>query len=112
MRAVLHIESEPVFAIFLFYLYIMGQGLSCAASQDHAFFTAVQLGEFDTVNAMLERDPSLLHQTTYDRQYPLHIAAANGQIEVPFLLFFLTIDFGFLILVATLLGFLFCGPNF
>ncbi|XP_011042688.1 PREDICTED: putative E3 ubiquitin-protein ligase XBAT31 [Populus euphratica] len=60
----------------------MGQGLSCAESQDHAFFTAVQLGEFDTVNAMLERDPSLLHQTTYDRQYPLHIAAANGQIEI------------------------------
>ena len=67
----------------------MGQGLSCAASQEHGFFTSVQLGELDTVNAMLERDPSLLHQTTYDSQYPLHIAAANGQIEVPFLLLFL-----------------------
>ncbi|KAJ6345132.1 hypothetical protein OIU78_007916, partial [Salix suchowensis] len=60
----------------------MGQGLSCAASQEHGFFTSVQLGELDTVNAMLERDPSLLHQTTYDSQYPLHIAAANGQIEI------------------------------
>lgn len=89
MRAVLHIESEPVFAIFLFYLYIMGQGLSCAASQDHRFFSAVHFGDLETVNAMLERDPSLLYQTTYDRQYPLHIAAANGQIEVPFLAFLL-----------------------
>ncbi|CAK7331572.1 unnamed protein product [Dovyalis caffra] len=60
----------------------MGQGLSCTASQEHGFFTAVQFGDFDTVNAMLERDPSLLHQTAYDRQYPLHIAAANGQIEI------------------------------
>ncbi|KAJ6309821.1 hypothetical protein OIU76_014710 [Salix suchowensis] len=60
----------------------MGQGLSCAASQEHGFFTSVQLGELDTVNAMIERDPSLLHQTTYDSQYPLHIAAANGQIEI------------------------------
>jgi ankyrin repeat protein len=67
----------------------MGQGLSCAASQGHRFFSAVHFGDLDTVNAMLERDPSLLYQTTYDRQYPLHIAAANGQIEVPFLAFLL-----------------------
>ncbi|KAJ6964261.1 E3 ubiquitin-protein ligase XBAT31 [Populus alba x Populus x berolinensis] len=60
----------------------MGQGLSCAASQDHRFFSAVHFGDLETVNAMLERDPSLLYQTTYDRQYPLHIAAANGQIEI------------------------------
>ncbi|KAJ6299644.1 hypothetical protein OIU76_020592 [Salix suchowensis] len=60
----------------------MGQGLSCAASQEHGFFSAVQFGDLDTVNAMLVRDPSLLHQTTYDRQYPLHIAAANGQIKI------------------------------
>ena len=65
----------------------MGQGLSCAASQEHGFFSAVQFGDLDTVNAMLVRDPSLLHQTTYDRQYPLHIAAANGQIKVPLLAF-------------------------
>lgn len=61
----------------------MGQGLSCGGNQDHGLFTAVQLGDLETVNAMLERDPSLLDQTTvYDRHSVLHIAAANGQIEV------------------------------
>ncbi|KAJ8750537.1 hypothetical protein K2173_015693 [Erythroxylum novogranatense] len=60
----------------------MGQGLSCVAKQDNGFFSAVQLGDLDTVRAMLERDPSLLLQTTYDTQSPLHIAAANGQIEI------------------------------
>lgn len=61
----------------------MGQGLSCGASQEHGLFTAVQFGELEIVEALLERDSSLLRQTTaYDRQSVLHIAAANGQIEV------------------------------
>ncbi|CAL1400485.1 unnamed protein product [Linum trigynum] len=62
----------------------MGQQLSCVASQEHGeLFTAVQFGELEIVKIMLDRDPSLLHQTTvYDRQSPLHIAAANGQIEI------------------------------
>lgn len=64
----------------------MGQGLSCAATQEHGFFSAVQSGDLDAVKTMLERDPSLIHQTTaYDRQSALHIAAANGRIEVGFL---------------------------
>ncbi|OAY51806.1 putative E3 ubiquitin-protein ligase XBAT31 [Manihot esculenta] len=61
----------------------MGQGLSCAATQEHGFFSAVQSGDLDAVKTMLERDPSLIHQTTaYDRQSALHIAAANGRIEI------------------------------
>ncbi|KAF6169170.1 hypothetical protein GIB67_013600 [Kingdonia uniflora] len=61
----------------------MGQGLSCRASHENGFFTAVQLGELDMVEIMLERDPFLLDQTTvYDRLSALHIAAANGRFEV------------------------------
>lgn len=61
----------------------MGQGLSCGASHEHALFTAVQHGDVEMVYDLLEKDPSLLQQTTvYDRHSALHIAAANGQIEV------------------------------
>ncbi|XP_062084940.1 putative E3 ubiquitin-protein ligase XBAT31 [Humulus lupulus] len=61
----------------------MGQGLSCRASHEHGLFTAVQFGDLDTVELILERDPTLLNQTTvYDRHSALHIAAANGQIEI------------------------------
>ncbi|CAN4121027.1 unnamed protein product [Withania somnifera] len=61
----------------------MGQGLSCGTSDEHGLFSAVQCGDLETLKAVLERNPSLIHHSTvYDRQYPLHIAAANGQIEV------------------------------
>ncbi|XP_010253196.1 PREDICTED: putative E3 ubiquitin-protein ligase XBAT31 [Nelumbo nucifera] len=61
----------------------MGQGLSCIATQEHGLFTAVQAGDLDKIQLLLERDPSLLHQTTvFDRLSALHIAAASGQIEV------------------------------
>ncbi|XP_057483161.1 putative E3 ubiquitin-protein ligase XBAT31 [Actinidia eriantha] len=61
----------------------MGQGLSCAASHEHGLFTAVQFGDLETVETLLQRNPSLVNQTTvYDRQSALHIAAANGQIEI------------------------------
>lgn len=62
----------------------MGQNLSCRGSNhDHGLFTAVQQGNLEAVTALLQQDPSLFHQTTlYDRFSPLHIAAANGQIEV------------------------------
>lgn len=63
----------------------MGQGLSCASSHEHGLFTAVQHGDLATVRNLLHRDPTLLHHTTvYDRHSALHIAAANGQIEVSF----------------------------
>ena len=67
----------------------MGQGLSCGSSDEHGLFTAVQFGDSESVNAVLEEDPNLIYQTTvYDRHSALHIAAANGQIEVgPFVLY-------------------------
>ncbi|KAK4764474.1 hypothetical protein SAY87_013912 [Trapa incisa] len=61
----------------------MGQGLSCVADPEHGLFSAVQSGDLETVKSMLGRDSSLLHQrTAYDRQSLLHIASANGQIEI------------------------------
>ncbi|KAK4719973.1 hypothetical protein R3W88_018311 [Solanum pinnatisectum] len=61
----------------------MGQRLSCGTSDEHVLFTAVQCGDLETVKALFERNPSLVHHSTvYDRQSALHIAAANGQIEV------------------------------
>ncbi|KAH7542466.1 putative E3 ubiquitin-protein ligase XBAT31 [Ziziphus jujuba] len=61
----------------------MGQGLSCRGSHEHGLFSAVQFGDLETVEALLERDPALLQQSTvYDRQTALHIASANGQIEI------------------------------
>ncbi|MCD9638042.1 putative E3 ubiquitin-protein ligase xbat31 [Datura stramonium] len=61
----------------------MGQGLSCGTSDEHGLFSAVQCGDVETLKAVLERNPSLIHHSTvYDRQSALHIAAANGQIEV------------------------------
>ncbi|CAL0324242.1 unnamed protein product [Lupinus luteus] len=62
----------------------MGQCLSCRVNHnEHVLFTAVQHGDFQTVTTLLQDDPSLLHHTTlYDRHSPLHIAAANGQIQI------------------------------
>ncbi|XP_004294504.1 PREDICTED: putative E3 ubiquitin-protein ligase XBAT31 [Fragaria vesca subsp. vesca] len=61
----------------------MGQGLSCRASDEHGLFSAVQFGDLETVEALVERDSSILrHTTVYDRHSALHIAAANGQIEI------------------------------
>ncbi|XP_031113149.1 putative E3 ubiquitin-protein ligase XBAT31 [Ipomoea triloba] len=61
----------------------MGQGLSCRTSDEHGLFTAVQCGDVETVETVLGREPGLIHHTTvYDRHSALHIAAANGQIEV------------------------------
>ncbi|KAJ0792109.1 putative ankyrin repeat-containing domain-containing protein [Helianthus annuus] len=61
----------------------MGQGLSCRVQDEHGLFTAVQFGDVELVKTLLEKDPSLIQQTTaYDRHSALHIAAANGQIEI------------------------------
>ncbi|KAF5782132.1 putative ankyrin repeat-containing domain-containing protein [Helianthus annuus] len=44
-------------------------------------------GHLEIVKSLLNKDPSLIHQTTvYDRHSPLHIAAANGQIKIVCLL--------------------------
>lgn len=61
----------------------MGQGLSCRVQDEHGLFTAVQFGDFELVKKLVEKDPSIILQTTvYDRHSALHIAAANGQIQV------------------------------
>ncbi|XP_011089454.1 putative E3 ubiquitin-protein ligase XBAT31 [Sesamum indicum] len=61
----------------------MGQGLSCRSSEEQGLFSAVQLGDLETVEAVLQRDSTLIHRSTvYDRNSALHIAAANGRIEV------------------------------
>ncbi|PIN24368.1 26S proteasome regulatory complex, subunit PSMD10 [Handroanthus impetiginosus] len=61
----------------------MGQGLSCRTSEKKELFSAVQLGDLETVEEVLKRDSSLIHHTTvYDRSSALHVAAASGQIEV------------------------------
>ncbi|THF96031.1 hypothetical protein TEA_010798 [Camellia sinensis var. sinensis] len=40
-------------------------------------------GDHETVENLLQRDPTLINQTTvYDRHSSLHITAANGQIEI------------------------------
>ncbi|KAA8518893.1 hypothetical protein F0562_016333 [Nyssa sinensis] len=61
----------------------MGQGLSCRESHERGLFSAVQNGEPEIVEAMIEEDPSVLEQTTgHGRLSALHVAAANGQIQV------------------------------
>ncbi|XP_052184114.1 putative E3 ubiquitin-protein ligase XBAT31 [Diospyros lotus] len=61
----------------------MGQGLSCTGSQEHELFRAVQSGDLETVEILLEKDPTrILRTTTYDHHSALHVAAANGQIEI------------------------------
>jgi len=62
----------------------MGQGVSCSRSSDeHEFYSAVQSGDLQSVEAALQYEPGLIHRTTiYDRLSALHIAAANGCIEV------------------------------
>lgn len=81
----------------------MGQGLSCRASDEHGLFSAVQFGDLETVEALVERDSSILrHTTVYDRHSALHIAAANGQIEVGSLLLW---NVMFSVITLRLLGF-------
>ncbi|XP_068642179.1 putative E3 ubiquitin-protein ligase XBAT31 [Aristolochia californica] len=61
----------------------MGQGPSCRLTQENGFFESVRMGDLDTFEAVVEREPEIIHRTTvYDRLSPLHIAAANGRLEV------------------------------
>nr|CAB3463662.1 unnamed protein product [Digitaria exilis] len=62
----------------------MGHGVSCARTGDeHDYFRAAQLGDLDALAALLAADPSLARRATlYDRLSALHIAAANGRLEV------------------------------
>lgn len=61
----------------------MGQGLSCGERHENGLFRAVQNGDLELVQAMVEADPTVLEQTTpRTKMSALHIAAAYGQIEV------------------------------
>ena len=63
----------------------MGQTLSCVQQhEDHGvLFPALASGELEVVEAMVEEDPTVLEHTIgCDRLSPLHVAAANGRIEV------------------------------
>ncbi|XP_008802751.2 E3 ubiquitin-protein ligase XB3-like [Phoenix dactylifera] len=62
----------------------MGQAPSCGrSSYDHDFLKAVEAGDLAIVESSLRMDPDILHKTTlYDRLSPIHIAAANGRLEV------------------------------
>ncbi|KNA05302.1 hypothetical protein SOVF_191710 [Spinacia oleracea] len=63
----------------------MGQGMSCASPNNHenGIYRAAQLGDLNAIKSEIEDDPSLLQDfSLYDRNSLLHVAAANGQIEV------------------------------
>ncbi|GLT89590.1 hypothetical protein SLE2022_075680 [Rubroshorea leprosula] len=61
----------------------MGQKLSCRQSHETAFFSAVQNGDLETVQAIVEADPTVLEKTAGSaRLSALHVAAVYGQIEV------------------------------
>lgn len=64
----------------------MGQGLSCRELEDTELFNAVQNGEVDAVEALATDHPNLLTlKTVHGRLSALHVAAANGRLEVGFL---------------------------
>lgn len=62
----------------------MGQGQSCTGySSELIFLRAVHIGDLEAVELSLRRDPAVLLRTTfYDRCSALHIAAANGHLEI------------------------------
>ncbi|KAL6967513.1 hypothetical protein U1Q18_033323 [Sarracenia purpurea var. burkii] len=60
----------------------MGQGLSCGEPHEDSLFSAVQNGELEILEAMADEDPTVFQRTTvHGRLSPLHIVAANGQIQ-------------------------------
>ncbi|KAK6244873.1 hypothetical protein QUC31_011282 [Theobroma cacao] len=61
----------------------MGQKLSCGENHETSLFSAVQTGDLEMVQAMVEAEPNTLKRTTrYGRSSILHVAAVYGQIEV------------------------------
>ncbi|PWA61368.1 ring zinc finger protein [Artemisia annua] len=62
----------------------MGQNLSCGIKDDNGLFTAVQYGDIEVVKSVMANDVNFVvkKKTVYDRHSALHIAAANGQIEI------------------------------
>lgn len=63
----------------------MGQRMSCRERSEKALFIAVENGDLQMIEAMVEADPTVLGITGgYGKQSALHLAAAYGQIEVGF----------------------------
>ncbi|KAH0637814.1 hypothetical protein KY285_035031 [Solanum tuberosum] len=62
----------------------MGQKLSCGQqSNEHGLFIAVQNGEVEKVEAMVDENPNVIRLTTVRGKFSaLHVAAINGQILV------------------------------
>ncbi|KAK4730637.1 hypothetical protein R3W88_023625 [Solanum pinnatisectum] len=62
----------------------MGQKLSCGQqSNEHGLFIAVQNGEVEKVEAIVDENPNVIRLTTVRAKFSaLHVAAVNGQIEV------------------------------
>ncbi|KAL9426295.1 hypothetical protein AB3S75_033135 [Citrus x aurantiifolia] len=61
----------------------MGQRMSCRERSESALFVAVENGDLQMIEAMVEADPTALGMTSgYGKQSALHLAAAYGQIEV------------------------------
>ncbi|KAL5227058.1 hypothetical protein ABZP36_015323 [Zizania latifolia] len=62
----------------------MGHGLSCSRDADeHDLFRAAQAGDLHSLDGLLAADPTLARRATiYDRFTALHIAAANGRLQV------------------------------
>ena len=64
----------------------MGQKLSCRKNRETALLGAVQTGDLEMVQAIVEADPSIFKRTTrYGKLSILHVAAIYGQIEVVFI---------------------------
>lgn len=63
----------------------MGQGLSCGETRESGLFEAVENGDLEVLEDMVEADPSVLEQRKgHAKLSAMHVAAANGQIEVGF----------------------------
>ncbi|XWS59803.1 hypothetical protein CRYUN_Cryun08bG0153100 [Craigia yunnanensis] len=61
----------------------MGQKISCRENRETALLGAVQTGDLEMVQAMVEADPSTFKRTTrYGKLSILHVAAIYGQIEI------------------------------
>ncbi|XP_068304179.1 putative E3 ubiquitin-protein ligase XBAT31 [Pyrus communis] len=61
----------------------IGQGLSCGEPRENGVFGAVENGDLGLVGAMVEAEPSVLELSKGRRRLSaLHVAAANGRIEV------------------------------
>ncbi|XVE76356.1 hypothetical protein DITRI_Ditri12bG0165600 [Diplodiscus trichospermus] len=61
----------------------MGQKISCRENRETALLSAVQTGDLEMVQAMVEADPNALKRIAkYGKLSILHVAAIYGQIEI------------------------------